>query len=155
MEKQYKRRKRIFKYETGNTYIGQIKNNKREGYGTFYNNEGEVFEGNWKDDKAEDFGIYYYSNGEITKEILKKINGNGIYYYECGDKYEGNCIMIMEMFIMENGKIVKKMGKELLFIKAEINMMVIGKKEKRVVKEFIILKMEFFIINIKIWKKKD
>ena len=25
-----------------------------------------------------------------AKEILKKINGNGIYYYECGDKYEGN-----------------------------------------------------------------
>ena len=63
----------------------------------------------------------------------------------------------------------KKIGKELLFIKAEINMMVIGKKEKRVVKEFIILKMEiflkgkngkkmgkeFFIIKIKIWKKKD
>ena len=46
---------------------------------------------------------------------------------------------------MENGKIVKKMGKELLFIKAEINMMVIGKKEKRVVKEFIILKMEIFL----------
>ncbi len=62
------------------------------------------------------------------------------------------------------------MGKELLFIKTEINMMVIGKKEKRVVKEFVILKMEiflkgkekrkkmgkeFFIIKIKIWKKKD
>ena len=88
---------------------------------------------------------------KFTKEILKKINGNGIYYYECGDKYEENwkkgkrfVIMVMEMFIMENGKIVKKMGKELLFIKAEINMMVIGKKEKRVVKEFIILKMEIF-----------
>ena len=46
---------------------------------------------------------------------------------------------------MENGKIVKKIGKELLFIKAEINMMVIGKKEKRVVKKFVILKMEIFL----------
>ena len=82
---------------------------------------------------------------KFKKEILKKINGNGIYYYECGDKYKGNCIMVMEMFIMENGKIVKKMGKELLFIKVEINMMVIGKKEKRVVKEFIILKLEIFL----------
>ena len=27
---------------------------------------------------------------KFKKEILKKINGNGIYYYECGDKYEGN-----------------------------------------------------------------
>ena len=82
---------------------------------------------------------------KFTKEILKKINGNGIYYYECGDKYKGNCIMVMEMFIMENEKIVKKMEKELLFIKVEINMMIIGKKEKRVVKEFIILKMEIFV----------
>ena len=49
--------------------------------------------------------------------------------------------MVMEMFIMENGKIVKKIGKELLFIKVEINMMVIGKMEK----EFIILKMEMFL----------
>ena len=89
-----------------------------------------MFEGNWKDDKTEGFGIYYYSNGEITKEILKKINENGIYYYECGDKYEGNCIMVMEMFIKKKKKIVKKMGKELLFIKVEINMMVIGKMEK-------------------------
>ena len=45
----------------------------------------------------------------------------------------------------------KKMGKELLFIKTEINMMVIGKKEKRVVKEFIILKMEIFWMEK--WKK--
>ena len=49
----------------------------------------------------------------------------GFYYYECGDKYEGNCIMVME-----NGKIVKKMGKELLFIKAEINMMLLGRRKK-------------------------
>ena len=49
-----------------------MKNNKREGYGTFYNNEGEVFEGNWKDDKAEGFGIYYYSNGEIYEGNFKE-----------------------------------------------------------------------------------
>ena len=54
----------------------------------------------------------------------------GFYYYECGDKYEGNCIMVMEMFIMENGKIVKKIGKELLFIKEEINMMLLGRWKK-------------------------
>ena len=36
---------------------------------------------------------------KFKKEILKKINGNGIYYYECGDKYKRNCIMVMEMFI--------------------------------------------------------
>ena len=53
--------------------------------------------------------------------------------------------MVMVMFIMENEKIVKKMEKELLFIKVEINMMEIGKMEKRVVKEFIILKMEIFL----------
>ena len=67
---------------------------------------------------------------KFKKEILKKINGNGIYYYECGDKYKRNCIMVMEMFIMENGKIVKKMGKELLFIKVEINMMLLGRWKK-------------------------
>ena len=60
-------------------------------------------------------------------------------YYGNGDVYNGEW------------KNSKKMGKELLFIKAEINMMVIGKKEKRVVKEFIILKMEIFWMEK--WKK--
>ena len=55
---------------------------------------------------------------KFKKEILKKINGNGIYYYECGDKYKGNCIMVMEMFIMENGKIVKKNGKGIIVYKS-------------------------------------
>ena len=80
--------------------------------------------------KQKDLEFLIIQMVKIMNEILKKINGNGIYYYECGDKYKGNCIMVMEMFIMENGKIVKKMGKELLFIKAEINMMLLGRRKK-------------------------
>ena len=82
---------------------------------------------------------------KFTKEILKKINGNGIYYYECGDKYEGNCIMVTEMFIMENGKIVKKNGKGIIVYKSGNKYDGYWEDGKRVVKEFIILKMEIFL----------
>ena len=108
---------------------------------------------------------------KFTKEILKKINGNGIYYYECGDKYKRICIMVMVMFIMENGKIVKKMGKELLIIKVEIKYDGYWEEGKKSGKGIYYFKngdffkgewknrkkmgKEFFIIKIKIWKKKD
>ena len=80
-----------------------------------------------------------------------------ICYYSNGDIYNGEW------------KNSKKNRKGIIVYKAEINMMEIGKMEKRVVKEFVMLKTEifgmekrkkkmgkeFFIIKIKIWKKKD
>jgi hypothetical protein len=70
----------FFYYETG--IIGQINSDKREGYGTFYNNKGEVFEGYWENDMANGNGIYYYSNGETYEENFKngKFEGNRKYY---------------------------------------------------------------------------
>ena len=44
-------------------YEGTIIDNKREGKGIFYYNNGARYEGNWKNNLKEGKGIYYYNNG--------------------------------------------------------------------------------------------
>ena len=72
-------------YEYGK-YIGELKNNKREGKGIMYYNDGDRYEGGWKNDKKEGKGIMYYNDGDrqmgdcfdghpIGKHVLFKNNG--------------------------------------------------------------------------------
>ena len=53
-------------YENGK-YTGEIKNNLREGKGTFLwtsgQFKGDTYEGDWKDDKREGKGKYFVNNG--------------------------------------------------------------------------------------------
>ena len=44
-------------------YIGNTKNNKKDGQGTIEYKNGDIYEGNFKDDKKEGKGIYYYKSG--------------------------------------------------------------------------------------------
>ena len=44
-------------------YVGEIKDGKREGKGTFYYNDGARFEGIWVNNKAYGKGIHYFSSG--------------------------------------------------------------------------------------------
>ena len=41
-----------------------FKNDKIEGKGISYNNDGNIYEGDFKNDKKEGKGIMYYKNGE-------------------------------------------------------------------------------------------
>ena len=52
--------KSIKEYPNGR-YEGELKNNKREGKGIFYHNNGDRYEGEYKNDKRERKGIYYYN----------------------------------------------------------------------------------------------
>ena len=79
-------------YEFGK-YIGEIKNDKRDGEGVTYYNNGDRLEGIWKNDKAKMGTMYYISedNGRYEGEFKEGMrDGLGIYYYKDGAKYEGN-----------------------------------------------------------------
>ena len=81
---------KIYNDNEGDIYIGEIKNNKREGYGIYYNN-GNIYKGEWKDSKKNGYGIFYLSNGDKYEGGWKmgKMDGYGKFYFSNGDKYEG------------------------------------------------------------------
>ena len=72
------------------TYIGEIKNNLREGYGIWYIPNKTKCEGYFKNDSLEGFGIGIFSNGgRFEGEWEKSEFKIGTYYYPMGDIYEG------------------------------------------------------------------
>ena len=80
-------------YKNNFIYIGEWKNNMREGKGTYYNPfTKDKYEGEFKNGKAYGTGTLYYNNGDIFKGQFKNWSkeGFGIYYYKNGDRYEGN-----------------------------------------------------------------
>ena len=83
-------------YPNGDKYIGELKNNQKNGKGTFYYNEKDnegrfYYEGEWKNDKREGKGIIYWRNNDVYKGdwLEDSIEGKGIFYYEKGDVYDG------------------------------------------------------------------
>ena len=77
-------------------YEGQLVNNRREGKGNFFYNDGNCYEGDWKNDTKDGKGIYYFNappyqgskyEGDFKKDIKE---GLGIYYGNNGNRYEGN-----------------------------------------------------------------
>ena len=60
----------------GNKYIGEFRNSKRHGKGTYYWNDGNKYVGEWKNDQREGIGVSYASNG--GKVVGEWKNGNRI-----------------------------------------------------------------------------
>jgi len=50
-------------------YIGEFKNNQRNGTGTFYYENGNVFEGEWKDGKRNGKGTLTKKEGPMKSGI--------------------------------------------------------------------------------------
>ena len=80
--------------ENGDKFIGEIRDNKKNGYGILYysNHENNIrYEGFWKNNKKYSNGTMYYKNGSIYighwEEDLR--NGEGVIYYENGEKFSG------------------------------------------------------------------
>ena len=78
------------KYEFGE-YTGQLRNDKREGNGIMYYNNGDSYKGEWKNDKIEGKGIYYFHNCNRYSGDFKagKREGRGTMYYSIGVRYDG------------------------------------------------------------------
>ena len=93
-------------YEDGHYYIGQFKDNLRNGKGTLYNKNGNIkYEGDWINNKKEGNGKYIYEDGNYYigqfKDNLRDGKGkvylpNGIMIYDgifINDKSTLNCII--------------------------------------------------------------
>ncbi|NQU55251.1 MAG: hypothetical protein HQ522_22255 [Bacteroidetes bacterium] len=75
-------------------YVGETENNKANGKGILYYDDGSRYEGEFKDGNFHGKGIFYFEDGERYECEFKdgKKNGKGIYYCEDGTtRYEGEC----------------------------------------------------------------
>ena len=75
----------------GDKYIGEFKDAKRHGQGTYTFYNGNKYVGEFKDDKMRGQGTYTFYNGEIYVGEFKddKPHGKGTYAWTDGDKYLG------------------------------------------------------------------
>ena len=75
----------------GNKYLGEHKNGKAHGWGTYIWKNGGVYTGGHKEDKAHGLGVRVWSNGDAYIGYFKddKRDGQGIYTWINGSKYVG------------------------------------------------------------------
>ena len=59
---------------TGSRYVGEYRDNKKNGQGTFYWNDGGRYEGEFKDGKYNGLGIYFNKKGIVNSEGLWENN---------------------------------------------------------------------------------
>lgn len=71
-------------------FIGDVKNNKINGVGTYYYNNGDIYEGEFRDNKINGNGIYHFGSGDKKGDrqegsyIDNVITGQAFYYYKDG-----------------------------------------------------------------------
>jgi len=82
-----------FTFASGNKYVGEFKNGKRHGQGTFTyaGGDGEKYVGEFKNDKYNGQGTYTYADGDKYVGEWKddKIHGQGTFTFASGNKYVG------------------------------------------------------------------
>lgn len=81
-------------WPNGNSYIGQIIDGNRTGFGTYRFHDGEKYVGEFKEGKFHGFGVYYLKNGDMYKGdfVDGKFQGFGTYRHYFGDTYAGQFI---------------------------------------------------------------
>ena len=75
------------KYQ-GDKYVGDFKDGKKDGFGTYTWANGDEYGGQFKDDKRDGVGVYTYANGDKYGGIWKddKKDGEGTYIWANKDK---------------------------------------------------------------------
>ena len=97
----------------GDRYEGEWKNNKKEGKGIYYWNNGDKYDGDWRNGKFEGKGIYYYNNGDRYEGDWRndKFEGKGIYYFNNGNRemgdYLNNKKIGKHVTLTSNGEVIK------------------------------------------------
>lgn len=51
-------------YEDNSTYIGEVRDDSRNGKGLYLYSNGDVYAGEWRNDKFDGKGTYIFENGE-------------------------------------------------------------------------------------------
>ncbi|MAQ98254.1 MAG: hypothetical protein CMD50_03060 [Gammaproteobacteria bacterium] len=76
----------------GDKYIGEWKNDKKHGYGTYTYKNGNKYEGEFFDDIVSGQGTAFFSDGGKYVGGFKDnlFHGNGTETFPNGDKFEGN-----------------------------------------------------------------
>jgi hypothetical protein len=72
-------------------YVGELKNFKRHGEGSYYWKNGDVYTGRFTNGQRDGYGILKFPNGaKYTGDFKKSLfHGSGVYIYPDGGKYEG------------------------------------------------------------------
>ena len=80
-------------YDNGK-YVGSFVNDRRQGQGTYYYNNGDKYVGSYVNDKKQGQGTYYWADGDkyVGSFVNGKMQGQGTYYYNNGDKYVGSYV---------------------------------------------------------------
>jgi hypothetical protein len=78
-------------WSNGDKFVGEYKNHRRNGFGTFTSANGESYVGEFKDDKFNGQGTYTGANGEkyVGEFMDDKFSGQGTYTFPDGEKYVG------------------------------------------------------------------
>jgi cell division septation protein DedD len=89
-------------FPDGSKYIGQWKEDKKDGLGAFTYPNGGKYEGQWQNDKMSGFGVFTFYDGYIYKGQWKDGNrsGKGIFASPDGRKYKGK---------WKDGKLIENM----------------------------------------------
>ncbi len=80
-----------YSYANGEKYVGEFKDGKFNGQGTFIFTSGEKYVGEYRDDKRSGLGTLTYVSGDKYVGEFKdgQFNGRGIYTFADGDKFVG------------------------------------------------------------------
>ncbi|WP_344820933.1 hypothetical protein [Aquimarina gracilis] len=73
-------------------YVGQVRNNKANGYGIALFDTGSRYEGEWQDNLRHGEGSFYWPDGESYQGEYQndRRNGMGTYFWPNGEKYTGH-----------------------------------------------------------------
>lgn len=73
-------------------YVGEVHNNKANGYGMAVLNTGSRYEGQWQDNQRHGNGVFYWPDGDYYEGEYQndQRNGQGTYYWTNGEKYMGS-----------------------------------------------------------------
>ena len=74
----------------GDKFVGEFKNDKRHGNGTYFHKNGDKYVGNYKNGKIDGYGVYNYNGHEYKGEFKDgKRHGEGVFVSAKGRILEG------------------------------------------------------------------
>ena len=83
------------KWTSSSRYIGDWRDNCKEGFGIQFYKNGDKYEGMWAVDKRHGQGTYWRNEGgklrrEYTGDWFEdRMHGRGTFFYKNGDRYDG------------------------------------------------------------------
>ena len=112
--------KGTYYFPSGNKYVGEYKDGKRNGKGTFTWTNGDKYVGDWKYDNFNGQGIYYNRNGKIEEGVWK----NNDFLYAQKTPYSRKPSVLRTVFkklSRENRRQLQTNLKDLGFYKSSID----------------------------------